>query len=52
VSAEQELSLAVEQYKQVASDVKSPTSGSLAGQKMQPDLNAFIAQVGYRFAWK
>jgi Protein of unknown function (DUF3570) len=49
---DQEISLTAEQYKQLAARVDAPPTGPLAGQKMQPDLTAFIAHISYRFSWK
>lgn len=52
LTSDQELSLTIEQYKQLAENVNAPTTGPLSGQKMQPDLTAIIALIGYRFSWK
>lgn len=49
---DQEVSLTVEQYKQFSENVSAPATGPLSGQKMQPDLTAIIAHIGYRFSWK
>lgn len=48
---ETEISLRVEQYKQVNQTPNPLTTGSLAGQKLAPDLSALIVQIGYSFRW-
>ncbi len=51
LSKNQEINLRVERYTQTPKNVASPTTGALAGQKLQPDLTAYMAQIGYRFKW-
>ncbi|MEQ1814125.1 MAG: DUF3570 domain-containing protein [Candidatus Nitrotoga sp.] len=48
---ETEVSLRVEQYKQVNQTINTLTTGDLAGQKLAPDLSALIVQVGLSFRW-
>ena len=48
---ESEISLRVEQYKQVSLTKNNLTTGDLAGQKLVPDLSALLVQFGYSFRW-
>jgi len=48
---ESEISLRVEQYKQVSQTKNNLTTGDLAGQKLVPDLSALLVQFGYSFRW-
>lgn len=47
----QEVNLRVERYTQTASHPSTLSTGSLAGQVLQPDLTAYMAQIGYRLKW-
>ena len=48
---ETEVSLRVEQYKQVNQITNTLITGDLAGQKLVPDLKALMVQFGYSFRW-
>ena len=51
LSRDQEISLRVEAYNQKAKNSPVLTTGSLKGQTLQPNLNALMAQLSYRFKW-
>jgi hypothetical protein len=51
MAQDEEFSIRLEQYTQTAKQPAAPSTGSLAGQQMQPDLKAYLIQVGYKFKW-